>query len=387
MRGLVLSPGRDPWSNFSALQRSRAEWVAQMFGRMGKHAHLRALHYFCVSQKPAARWPDGEVYANTESHWERLCMSAVHARYLGLGEWSNLVDRKHPEPADSTDYDAYNPDPRFDQVQFSTDGLKNTLLRGAPRFSTTGLSNYFLGVIVEKATMNEALVPAIRRYGAVLQSLVGESSVERVAGMVERIHRANKPARLFYISDFDPSGAAMPVSFARKLEFYASQHDLDIRLQPLALTAEQVAHYRLPGIPTKASDSRAAGFVERFGDRATELDALEALHPGVLRRLVAEALAPYVDEPKVKAVEEINAHLRKAFGDLIDANHATILESLADDLNQTAQEEHTLALDLTEGIDYPNADHVASESDDWLLDTQRPYDDQIAAYRTYRGKG
>ena len=43
------------------------------------------------------------------------------------------------------------------------------------------------------------------------------------------------------------------------------------------------------------SHRAAGGFIERFGDRKTELDALEAMHPGVLARLVRMAVADYRD--------------------------------------------------------------------------------------------
>jgi hypothetical protein len=38
--------------------------------------------------------------------------------------------------------------------------------------------------------------------------------------------------RILYISDFDPAGAHMPVSVARKIEYLLRRdgHDLDIRL-------------------------------------------------------------------------------------------------------------------------------------------------------------
>src|SRR5262249_4607181 len=52
---------------------------------------------------------------------------------------------------------------------------------------------------------------------------------------------------------------------------------------------------QLPRVPTKESDSRAGNFEKRHGEGQVELDALEALHPGELARLVEEAVAPYID--------------------------------------------------------------------------------------------
>ena len=86
--------------------------------------------------------------------------------------------------------------------------------------------------------------------------------------------------------DFDPAGRSMPVASARKIEFWLRHNhpDLDVTVDPLALLPEQAEHYGLPRTPIKEGESRAGKFEERFGRGATEIDALEALHPGELGR-------------------------------------------------------------------------------------------------------
>jgi len=380
---LVLSTGRDPYTRWTDLQKARAAFAAEAFTRFGRRGHLRALHYFLVSESPRRDFPGLGQYQNTERFWEALCASAVWARYQGFGDWSRLIDRKHPDPLDSSDYSAYDPTPEFEPVEFTGDALRQSFMRGRPRFTTAGLSNYHLEVWVEKNTMNEAIRPAINRYDAVLQPLVGESSLERAVGAVERIRQHGKPARIFYISDFDPSGRQMPVSVARKLEFYSHIYDMDIRLKPIALTYEQVVEYRLPGIPTKTTDSRAASFVEQFGDRATELDALEALRPGVLRNIVASHLAPYVDEAKLKRIRDENDRLKDRYAAIVDQ---LPLNDLADALNEEAANAHARGKGLADEFEYPAYEHVVDEGDDWLLDTNRSESEQFQVYQAFRGK-
>jgi hypothetical protein len=74
----------------------------------------------------------------------------------------------------------------------------------------------------------------------------------------------------------------MPVAMARKIEhnLRTNAPDLDIQVRVVLLTKEQCEEYRLPRSPIKESERRAARFEERFGEGTTELDALEALHPG-----------------------------------------------------------------------------------------------------------
>ena len=70
----------------------------------------------------------------------------------------------------------------------------------------------------------------------------------------------------------------MPVAVAHQIEFWLQDYTpgADINLTPLALTRDQVITYQLPRIPIKESDARKAGFEERYGAGAVELDALEA---------------------------------------------------------------------------------------------------------------
>src|SRR5262245_44093283 len=96
------------------------------------------------------------------------------------------------------------------------------------------------------------------------------------------------PVRILYLSDFDPGGRSMPKATARKVEFAIAKHDLDVDLQliPVALSPEQCRQYRLPRTPLKDTERRKNRFEQIFGVGATELDALEALHPGELARLL-----------------------------------------------------------------------------------------------------
>src|SRR4029453_2404048 len=108
-----------------------------------------------------------------------------------------------------------------------------------------------------------------------------------VINFLQRVQRSQKPTRVFYLSDFDPAGDQMPVAVARQLDFLASQDvpEADIKLTPLLLTRTQVHAYSLPRIPIKESDRRKGQFEDRYGEGAVELDALEALYPGVLATL------------------------------------------------------------------------------------------------------
>ena len=119
--------------------------------------------------------------------------------------------------------------------------------------------------------------------------------------------------RILYISDFDPGGMSMPLAAARKIEFTLRKEmpDLDIQLRPIALTHEQCRQYRLPRTPMKEGESRAAKFEARFGEGATELDALEALHPGELARIIEREIRRYYDDTLDDQIAEVEGEVRE----------------------------------------------------------------------------
>jgi hypothetical protein len=74
----------------------------------------------------------------------------------------------------------------------------------------------------------------------------------------------------------------------------------EIHFERIAVTPEQIRHWRLPTRPTKLTDTRSKG----FGDISVELDAIE---PAKLRRIVEVALEEHLPEQQfnvLKAAEE-----------------------------------------------------------------------------------
>jgi hypothetical protein len=145
-----------------------------------------------------------------------------------------------------------------------------------------------------------------------------------------------KPTRIFYISDHDPAGELMPKATARQVEFWLRKYapDIPFKLTPLALTKEQVVRFKLPRIPIKESDLRKKYFQDRHGSGACELDALEALHPGELARMVRNAVESYIDasleERLADAHIEAQDDVEDAWAELIEAEAGELKAIKAD---------------------------------------------------------
>jgi hypothetical protein len=148
----------------------------------------------------------------------------------------------------------------------------------------------YLGV--EKAGLVAQLEAWFGELGVPVLALGGYTSQSFVSEVVRDVAGHGRPGVLLYGGDFDPSGEDIDRDFVERTGCWA-------RVERVALSAAQVAEYQLPPAMGKATDSRAAGFVKRHG--ALVQVELDALPPDTLRRLYAEALAPFWDEAAYQA--------------------------------------------------------------------------------------
>lgn len=121
----------------------------------------------------------------------------------------------------------------------------------------------------------------------------GYTSQSELWGAAMRLKRrcdAGQHAVLLHLGDHDPSGKDMSRDIVARLELFGAD---DVEFRRLALNLDQIEEFGPPPNPTKLSDSRAQGYIERFGYECWELDALD---PSVISRLIDENVRMYRDE-------------------------------------------------------------------------------------------
>jgi len=365
-----------------------ANWIAPLWDRMmatrKKPLHLRGFHYWVMSSR--IKKLDGSYYATDPvKDWSYLLHCAQIARYLGIGDWKGLVDLKHPEPSDYNLYAVESGLSNSGEVNVQEElntRLENIvedliagLLKQAPRYYTEYYQTFHCEIWCEKGSMGFVIEPACKKYKACYQSLVGQASVEKVRMSYERAlkaARAGKKVRIWYISDFDRYGMSMIPAVARKLEFFSQQEDLDIKLTRLALNEEQIDKYKLPKAP-------------KHGEEVVELDALEAIHPGELGKIIEGAMRPYYDSEKPKLVEEENRKIRERARNLIESKLREPLEEIFSGLDlEGVADGFSLKDTLDEEFEPPEPGHEVVESDSWVYDSDRTYWQQWDEYKKYK---
>jgi hypothetical protein len=373
----------------------------------------------------------GQPYANTPECWKGLQLASRDARHLGLVEPDAFTDHRNPPPeiyaseTQSSDEPGFEigdlPDWSAPTVLLSVGDLGRSGMPEMPSVTATGYDYepgdqpYHLELWVEKTTMNDVLMPICEELGINLVPGVGFQTVTGTVGLLQRLERlpADKPARIGYVSDFDPAGVRMPPSVARVVEFYLEQFapDRDVKLTPIALTHEQVQQYKLPRIPIKEEDKRRRGFERKYGEGAVELDALEAVHPGALGQIVRNFYAPYrdpalkeqLDEARKEAQEEVQARWDEATANyrhglgvtlakirrvvvayrsqvgLIDARMQIALAPL---LEKVERARHLIrSVSVTPDLpERPEPDAEGADESDWLYASDRSYLEQLRHY-------
>jgi hypothetical protein len=439
---LALSSTQDPYYAGVPNAKREAEWFLSLWNAFDQPdtTHLRRFHYLIVSSDRALTLADGSPYQNTHYCWDKLISASGKARHLGLVNPLNFDDHRNPDPQVYASYYGMPEEPWWRLPDLPSWGLPfirynlaSQVILEMPSPEVGGYEYsqadqpYHLEVWVEKSTMNDILAPICRELHVNLVPGVGFQSITSAIRLLQRVHwmsiktGRDKPVIIFYISDFDPAGVVMPIGVARQAEFYLDTYapGANIKLTPLALTEEQVRTYDLPRIPIKVEDARKGNFEDRRGEGAVELDALEALHPGELGRIVRGALQPYVNESLADDLAEAEEQARQAVEDAWeetiaeeDGERVAIeqeareicerYEERAAELNHQLQAElaplkeridaltHALA---TKGsrleIDLPCrpsgsvADDMEEETE-WLFDSSRDYLEQMAVYRKFK---
>jgi len=263
-------------------------------------------------------------------------------------------------------------------------------------------------VWVEKSTMNDILEPLCRRLGVNMTS--DAKGYESITHVVEMLRRAEayptRRAVVLYVSDNDHSGENMPVAVARQCQFWATKLKSDGKLNagtevfvhPIVLTDEQVSEYKLPLSP----------------EGKTELDALEALRPGVLARIVEDEVKRWRDpdlegaladtetdaqEQASQAWEEETSGLASELAVIRTDAEAIIAEyqPAINELNRRLREGPGQRLASlaqrtreTADADWDLPDRPEPEDpeipEDILYDSSRHWLDQLQAYRAHKGQ-
>lgn len=302
--------------------------------------HLRRIHYMALGKLK----PNGKAYENTINDSTLLTNAALYARYLGFVDQERFRDHKNSGVVNTTEYE--KDEINLDTVLCSSiseahklDNLQDLLIydeQVSINLNVQSRQPYHLEIWIEKSTMNDILIPISKKYGIELVVASGQFSLTLVNELYNRLKYINKPTRIFYLRDFDPAGASMSIAMSRKLEWFIIKDEIkmDVKVIDMGLNRKQCEKYNLPRTPMKDKTSiYKNNFELKYGEGATELDALESLHPGKLKLLVERFVKKYYD-PKIKdELENFEHNMHDRMDSMKKNNIDDIVSSRKDDLS------------------------------------------------------
>ncbi len=365
-RLLAMAATNDPFNKGTAGDFEKAEWFAGVYKAFGYHGiHLRRLHYRMVHSKATLTLWDGETeYLNIERHWEKLQEASISARLLHVVDAHDFTEKRnkalptlHQKGSGTPEvgYWVGAPDYRYTlpMAQDATDlpSVIGFTPYGPP---TVEVGGYDYGpelqpnVIEIWSEAEDSILHSLaHRFGINYVPGLGFASLTAIKTMLKRLEASGVPGRILYVADFDPAGQAMPISVARhcqfacwELEELVGEVAPSIKVDNVAVTSEQVQRLGIPGIPIKETDTRRARFELQHGKQsAVEVEALEAIHPGELERILVERIKELRDADLPRRVEEarVEAHSR------VTTATNEVLEEHRDDLEDIARRARELA--------------------------------------------
>jgi len=406
---LVLADQSDPfYAGKMPAQKQAAEWFARMWEQEYKGQtgiHLRRCHYHIDAIR--FRKINGMPYTNTRRDWVMLTEASKWARILQLVPADAFDDHRNAEPyplnwstADLGQPTVFGAEqygwslPRVSSWDWTLRTPRTPRVDG---YAPDDYLNraYLLEVWIEKSTMDDILKPLCDKLGVRLVSSSGYQSISNIVKCLQQVREIGKPARIFYISDYDEAGRNMPIQVARQIEFWFQHYapDSHIKLNSLALTKEQIKDYNLPSSIDKKN--------------SVELDALEAIVPGRLEKIVRAAVEPYLDESIDDRLDEAKRKaekiVRQKWSRLM-APHKQTLEDLNEQVNEIREKYQKLLerelepfkeplarlkADVEQAAskfsanlpDRPTQEVREQNEEDWLFDSARSYLEQLAFYK------
>jgi len=176
---------------------------------------------------------------------------------------------------------------------------------------------------VEKDSIRNFIGKLAAKYRLSIQVLRGFASLSMYRKALDRARRRGV-GLVLYIGDFDPSGLLIEAVAQEEMD-----HKTGIRFVRLALTIDQIRRFKPPSRPVNLKDSRAKEYIEKYGDRCWEV---EAIRPRTLLRLIETGLKEDVPPEylaEAEARERAALLARPVTERLRQAIEAEVLELLA----------------------------------------------------------
>jgi len=255
---------------------NRVNQIIEEYSEKGYDLTLRQVYYQLVA---------ADLIVNSERSYKNLGTLINDGRMAGLIDWNAIIDRTRNLRglrSDENPEDAISSAARI----YRLDKWKNQF--------------YHVEVWVEKDALAGIVGQICGRLDVDYFSCRGytsQSEMWRAARRLSYYESIGQETVILHLGDHDPSGIDMSRDIVDRLEMFG----VNPQFKRLALNMNQIEEFSPPPNPAKLSDSRAKGYITKFGKSSWELDALK---PETLDTLINVHVKQYIDNDLL--VETVN---------------------------------------------------------------------------------
>ena len=243
--------------------------ILEEYVEKGYTLTLRQLYYQLVSRG---------IIPNADKEYKKISKVLGEGRMAGIVDWESIEDRL-----------------RRPKKPYVVAGIDDAIV-DAWRTYRTDLHEMqpdaYVEVWIEKDALSSIVSRVTDPYCIRLMVNRGYSSISAMYDASKRFLRhgmkQGKNCVILYFGDHDPSGKDM----VRDIKERLSEMGVDLEVRQCALNMDQIKKYNPPPDPAKITDPRAKWYIEQYGDKSWELDALR---PEVLAALVTKNVESVID--------------------------------------------------------------------------------------------
>lgn len=252
---------------------TQANIIIERYAAQGFDLTLRQLYYQFVSR---------DLIPNNLREYKRLSTVINDARYAGLIDWLHITDRTRNLRSNS-----------------HWSGPESIIDSAVANFAIDkwATQRYRPEVWIEKDALVGVIEGVCKKADVSYFSCRGYTSASEMWIAARRLIRYLKNGQVplvIHLGDHDPSGMDMSRDIFDRLELFIEAEGYDAaEIKRIALNMDQIETYSPPPNFAKLTDTRAQGYIRRYGKNSWELDALE---PTVLAQLIENTVVSYRDD-------------------------------------------------------------------------------------------
>ncbi len=271
----------------------QANVILDEYAAQGFDLTLRQLFYQFVTRA---------LLPNTQKSYKRLGGIISDARLAGLVDWYSLVDRTRDLRGTS-----HWTDPAS-IMRSTASSFRQDKWRNQPnRIEVWIEKDALIGVIAGVCDELDLDYFSCRGYTSQSEMWVAGQRLLGYLGDGD-----GQTVTILHLGDHDPSGLDMTRDIRDRLSLFCYE---GIEVNRIALNMDQVREFNPPPNPAKITDSRAAAYIDEYGDESWELDALD---PTTMAELIREEVLALRDEELWEEDEEEEAEHRRLLSDASD---------------------------------------------------------------------